>query len=119
MTLPNSLLSYQDCTELLDRAIEDDNGIRWEVPDYGQAMHQQSRLHYCRKLHRLENARIYDDTHHLYNRSVYDAIVVRIRNIDGQFFLYLERNDKVRGKIESLSELEAPAPTNGEVKRRV
>ena len=112
MTLPTSLLSYQDCTELLDSAIADDFGIRYKVADYDEAMHEQSRIHMCRKLHREANKTIYEEGDPLYGRSIYDAIVVRIKNLDGKFFLYLERNDKVRGTIEPLSTLE-PEPEPG------
>lgn len=107
MTLPNSLMAYQDCIELFDSAIEDATGVRLKVNDYDHAIHQRSRLHYCRKLHREENARIYDESNVMFGKSPYDAIVVRIKKVDEDFYLYLERNDKVRGEIESLSEIEA------------
>ena len=122
MTLPTTLLAYQDCQELLDRALADDHGIRMKVDNYDAATHERSRIHYCRKLVREENCTIYEPGDPMYAKSVYDCVVVRIKNIAGEFYLYLERNDKIRGKVESLSEIEsepeAEAPAI-EVARRV
>ncbi len=118
MSLPTSLLSYTDCTELLDKALEDDRGIRYKLASYDEAWQMQTRIHYCRRLHRDENKVIYDEGHQLYGRSLYDPIVVRIKRIENEFWIYLERR-KIHGEVESLSELEAePAPPNG-VNRRV
>ncbi len=104
MSLPTSLLAYIDCTELLDKALEDPRGIRYQLATYDEAWQMQTRIHYCRRLHRDENKAIYDEGHQLHGRSLYDPIVVRIRNIEGVFYVYLEQR-KIRGKVENLSEI--------------
>ena len=121
MTLPDNLLAYQDCTELLAQAVEDPCGVRLKVRDFDQAVNERSRIHYCRKLHRRESMSIYAEGDPMYGKSEYDVITVRIKNIDGEFYLYLERNDKIRGEVEKLSEIEAEPEAEPEqlVARRV
>ena len=109
MTVSNSLLSYQDCTKLLEAAMEDTLGARLKVRDMDEAYFQRGRIHYCRKLWRKENAVIYEPGHAMHGRTIFDALVVRIRNVDGEFYIYLERTDEIRGEVEGLSQLEAEA----------
>lgn len=105
MTLPDNLLAYGDCTELLSQAVEDPRGVRLRVEDYDKAMHERSRIHYCRTLHRRESTLIYEPGDPMYGKSQYDIITIRIKNINGEFYLYLERNDKIKGAVEKLSEI--------------
>lgn len=116
MTVSNSLLSYQDCFELLDRAIEDKVGARYQVRDHDAAINLRSRIHYARKLDRNKNAQIFDAGHPMHGCSQYDALTVRIRFVSEDCYVYLERTDRVQGEIEALSEvpepplMEAPRP---------
>lgn len=106
MSVSTSLLAYQDCLEIMDRALADPKGARIKVTDADEASHQRLRMHYARKLHRDENAKTYEAGHKMHGRSEYDALTVRIKNVEGIVYLYLERTDIVANEIESLSALE-------------
>ncbi|MFA6159428.1 MAG: hypothetical protein WC763_07420 [Candidatus Paceibacterota bacterium] len=107
MSVSNSILAYQDCLEILDRASEDELGARIKVDNMDAAIHLRSRIHYARKLHRQENAKTYEASHVMHGKSHYDALVVRIKSDGSAIYVYLERTDKVAGEIEPLSS--APA----------
>lgn len=107
MTASTSLLAYQDCTEYMDRALEEPKGIRIQVKDEDAAIHLRSRMHYGRKLHRQENARVYADQrdHPMYGKSPYDALVIKIKRLSEGWYLYLERTDLATLKVESLEQV--------------
>lgn len=118
MSVSTSLLAYQDCITIMDQALADPKGARIKVANAGDASYQRLRMHYARKLHRDENAKTYEQGHAMHGRSEYDAITVRIRNIGGECYLYLERTDVVAGEVESLSELE-PLQIEHEPQRQI
>lgn len=106
MGMNSSLLAYDDCIALFDRAIADPKGIRVTFSDEGAARKMISRLHYCRTLVRTSNVDVYPDTDHpMHGKSEYDKIIVRLRQSDGDIYLYLE-HVTAPTVIESLSELE-------------
>lgn len=121
MTVSTSLLAYLDCTELMDQALADDKGARLKVKDIDEASHQRMRVHYARKLHRDENAKTYDAGHPMHGRSEYDKLTCRIRNVNNDIYIYLERTDTVKGTIEPLSEVveEEPAQIAHEPVRQI
>ena len=106
MTMSNSLLAYQDCTDLLQKAVEDKVGVRVKVADQTSAIHLRNRLHYARRLHREENAKTYDEGEFMHGRSEYDGVVVRMKMIEEQWYIYLERLAIDESKIESLTGLQ-------------
>ena len=105
MSLSNSLLSYQDCTEIMDSAMADSVGARAKFASEAEALHFRSRCHYARKLHREQNARIYTDPEHpQHGCSHYDALVLRLR-WDGDFhYVDLEKTDAGQIEVTPLSE---------------
>lgn len=109
MTLPTSILAYEDCRQLFEAAMEDLKGARMKCEDYDAAFHLRSRLHYYRTLHRMENAVTYTEDHPMFGKSEFDKITVKIKNIDNEFFIYLNRNDNPSGEIEKLSNVEDKA----------
>ena len=110
MTLPTSLLAFEDCTELFNKALESSKGIRYRVADYDAAIHLRHRLHYCRKLHRDRNQEIYPPDNIEYGRSHYDRIICRIKRHADEFYIYLERSDFLQGEVEDLDGLVALPP---------
>ena len=81
MSLNASKLSYEDCYEVLDRALESDHGIRASFEDAGEAYNFRQRCHYARKLDRLESRNVYPDPNDpQHGKSVYDMLVISIRD---------------------------------------
>lgn len=108
MTASNSRLSYTDCFELLDKALEEEEGIRIRVKDFGDARNLQMRIHKARVIERGENAATYPEGAPLHGRSVYDELKVQIRNINNTIFLYIRSVNCIAKdyKIESLSQVQ-------------
>jgi hypothetical protein len=106
MSLPTSRGSYRDVYDVLDRAMDDKEGVRIHFDKEGDAYYFRLRAHQARKLHRKDNAATYERDHPLHGASPYDQLVVRIvPNGDGAY-VYLEKNlVEALGEIESLSEL--------------
>lgn len=105
MSVSTSLLAYTDCIAYMDQALADQKGARIKVATVDEASHQRLRMHYARKLHREENAKTYEAGHKMHGRSEYDVLTIRIKNVNGAIYLYLERTDVVSTEIESLSNL--------------
>lgn len=111
MTLSTSLLAFQDCLELYDKALADDRGARMAVPDLNAAHRLRSRLHQARVLDRKQNAMAYTPGEPMHGRSVYDEITVRIMGGGGRVYVYLEKIKLSEAEIESLSEVEDDVAT--------
>lgn len=113
MTISSSPLSYQDCYDLMTEALGDDKGARVKMADIDAAIFLRMRMHNARKLDRNANKEIYDPGDKMYNVSIYDKLVVRIRNIKGEFWIYVEQTSMgMLGTVEKLSEVveEEPEP---------
>ncbi len=107
MVTSTSRLAYGDCYDLMDKAIADPKGIKIKFAQEEDAWHFRIRLHTARKIDRLDNMVTYPETHALHGRSVYDALVMRIKTLtDKVVWLRLERVDGREFEIESLSEPE-------------
>lgn len=106
MTISNHYGAYLDCYKLLDAAIEDMKGLRVQVADDGAAIHLRMRLHRARTLDREHNMKVYDEDKPMYNASVYDKLIVRIREIDDTTWVYIEQQGLSLGAMERLSEIE-------------
>jgi hypothetical protein len=111
MSLSNSRLSYTDCFALLDRALDEDRGIRIEVADLPAANYLRMRIHHARTIDRQENKVTYPDKDHpLHGRSPYDILVARIEG-NGVGVLYLDKQ-----KVEILGVEPIPADYQVEFK---
>lgn len=104
MATSTSRLSYGDCFEILDKALENKKGIKFQIPDYGAGNHLRVRLHSARKINREDNQVIYQPDHQLYGRSIYDPLVCRMRKEKGIWFMYIERLDIGALDIQPLGE---------------
>jgi hypothetical protein len=108
MGMSNSRLAFSDCYELMEKAIEDQKGIRVKFATEQDAWLYRLRLHNARKIDRKENEEIYEKGHAMHGRSVYDALIMRLRQVTnngkGAWWLRIEKISIDDLEIESLSE---------------
>lgn len=106
MGTSQSLLAYEDCIDYMQQALDDEKGIRLEFATHEEAMQYRLRLNAARNAVRRNNAQIYPDPAHQYHlKSHYDALVFRLKRIDGRFWIYLETSPYEIKSVESLSTL--------------
>jgi len=103
MTLSTSPLAYEDCRQAMDAALDDPVGVRLAVPDLDAAYNLRLRLNQARRLNRDDNKKLYEPDHPMHGRSMYDRLVFKIKQLNGQRFLYLEQTLAIAPKIEPLS----------------
>src|SRR5262249_5762169 len=116
MTLSNSLMSYQDCLEAMDQAMEDPKGGRVRFDTQSAALAFHARCHQARKLDREKNCLVYEDpAHPQHNSSAYDILVLREKTDGENWYIYLEKLDPTSIEVEPLSE--APQITHVPIKR--
>ena len=106
MSLPNSLLAYADCLEVLDKAVEDSTGIRVGFKTRDEATVFRMRIHQARKLQRQENALAYEVGDKMYGKSPYDAIKVTLRSLKSGHYVYFEHRIIHESMVESLAGVE-------------
>ena len=102
MTFSTSIKSYADCFDLFDRALASPLGIRNRCEGPGDANQLRGRLHYARNLQRKESRSIYDSDAPEYDTSAYDPLLVRIRESDGAWWVYIEHR-RVAGEVQELA----------------
>ena len=102
MTVSTSRRAYADCYDLFDRALAAPLGIRNRCTDPGQANHLRVRLHQARILLRRESLSIYAEEDPNHGASPYDSLMVRIREADDSWWVYIEPR-AVNGAIEELA----------------
>lgn len=78
MTFSKSLLAFDDLRPHFDRALGSERGIKVVCDNYSQATVLRARFNYFRKLDRQNNGKTYEEGHPLYNRSIYDRLVLRV-----------------------------------------
>jgi hypothetical protein len=94
----------------MDKALADTIGVRIPMPTEGAAKFFRSRCHQARKLNRESNSRIYPQVDHpQHGISEYDALILRIKTIQGKIYLYIERIPVEVTTTQRLSEVE-PIP---------
>jgi hypothetical protein len=107
MTTSTSKLAYDDCYEILDRALRAKTGIRIAVgAEEGVANLLCVRLHYARTLERQQNRDLFQRDDPQYGLSDYDILVVRRPRLEkGTWYIYVEK----RIPPENIEELDANA----------
>lgn len=118
MPLSNARLAYQDCFDIFDAALNDEKGARVEMPDVEQATFLRMRLHNARKIDRKDNTEVYSEGDPMYGQSIYDKLTVRIREVGGKIWLYVEQIALI-GKIEGLSSQPEPQPEYDAVEKSI
>lgn len=101
MPMPTSPLAFKDCYEIFDEVL-DGPGCRIGFGDEGSARHFRTRLHTARALNRRANAEVYDLDHPMYGKSIYDPLTIKLRFLDGKWWLYIQQVKKPEG-IEQLN----------------
>ncbi len=105
MTAPTTRLSYSDAYDAFDRAKDDPKGIRLRFDNLAAAQTFRSRLHNARSNDRRDNTTIYELGDPLYGRSVYDTLIVRIKeDVEKKFWVYIEHTSIDKMVVESLSD---------------
>lgn len=121
MARSNSRLSYQDCFQLLDKALANEKGSRIKVADRAAAVHLRSRLHYARSLDRLDNEETYPEGHLMHGKSPYDPLVCKIRKDKTHHWVYVLKSDQVFYHTEEIGEddgiIQGSPSDNGETDR--
>ena len=106
MSTSTSRKSYADCYTLLDQALDSAIGIRIDLgegdPGVGAAHQLRMRLHYARRLSREEAEEVYPSDHPSHGVSVYDSLVIRIREAEGKWWIYIQPW-VVKGAVEELA----------------
>lgn len=103
MTLIASKTAYEDCYDILDRALASPAGIRTSCMGKGPAHHLNGRLQFARMLSRRESRDIHEPGQPGYDTSAYDTLIIRQpREEDGVWWIYIEPR-KVTGEIEELA----------------
>jgi hypothetical protein len=111
VTVSTSRLAFNDCFDVFDQALGDPTGIRIAFSTEGLARHFRTRLHQARAIDRADNAKLHPFDHPMHGRSAYDSIIAKLRNVDGQWYVYLvPLRDAGNMRIESLEGLEIPPP---------
>ena len=104
MTISSSRLSYRDCYELMDKALNTPGGVRALMGTEPEAWRMRLRLNKGRLLDRKINAATYDQSHPLYGGSEYDELIFTIKeDVEGGWWLYLERQ-KLPDVVEPIEE---------------
>lgn len=102
MTVSTSTAAYEDCYDILDRALAAPAGIRIDGMGKGPAHHLVTRLQYARMLSRRESWEIKEPGTPGYGTSAYDILIIRQpREVDGKWWIYIEPR-KINGTIEEL-----------------
>lgn len=102
MSASTSKLSYSDCFEVMDKALEADRGVRIQFNDEGNAKHFLVRCHKARVLDRHENRLTYNEGDPLYARSIYDPLMGQIKRMDGKIWLFLRKLSAEHLVIEEI-----------------
>jgi hypothetical protein len=112
MAINTSRLAYQDCYDLMEKAISDEypTGLRIKFASFNEANHFRQRIHNARYVDRQENAEAYPEGHAMRGRSIYDILNCRIRQLVDGWWLRLERVDARKFEIEPLEKEELPVP---------
>jgi hypothetical protein len=112
MAINTSRLAYQDCYDLMERAISDEypTGLRIKFASWNEANHFRQRIHNARYVDRQDNADLYDKTNIMHGRSVYDVLNCRIRQLSDGWWLRLERVDARKFEVEPLESPEMLPP---------
>src|SRR5215469_15576608 len=102
MPVTDAKAAYEDCFDILDRALTSPNGIRWSSETEGTAKYLIQRLNKARMISRKESKEIFPHDHPQYGTSAYDTLTVRapVRE-DGKWWVYIKPR-RIEGEIEEL-----------------
>jgi hypothetical protein len=104
MAINTSRLAYQDCYDLMEKAVSDEypTGLRIKFATWNEANHFRQRIHNARYVDRQDNVEAYPAGHVMHGRSVYDILNCRIKQMADGIWLRLERVDARKFEIAPL-----------------
>lgn len=112
MPTSTSRLSYPDCENFLNVALEDEVGARLPFLLKGAAYQFQVRLNTFRAICRKDNAKVYSDREHpFHGRCEYDPVGIYVQGPDanGEWWVVARKRKVNEAEIELLSEVEGVA----------
>lgn len=78
MGLSKAVGSYDDCRQLLDKALASEKGIKITRESAGAAKHLRHRMNAYRAQTRRQSMTMYEPGNPAYNVSPYDGLVLRV-----------------------------------------
>lgn len=109
MPVSSSLLSYSDCLTFFEQAMSGSKGARVRIGAENQATFFRMRCNQARALHRVDNAKMYEEGHKLHGRSEFDPLQFSIRpDSEGYFWVYAIKTELDLSEVELLSEADVP-----------
>lgn len=108
MGTSSSRLSYPDCEQFFNKALEDPIGVRLYFQTEGHARQFYVRCNTFRTICRKDNTKIYERGSQDYGVSVYDPVQLTVIPTEdrSEWFVYARIYALNESAIESLSELE-------------
>jgi|SRR6516162_3183958 hypothetical protein len=101
MPLNDSRMAYEDCYDVMDKALVTEDGVRVGYPTEEETKYLQMRMNYARTLDRKFNKGRYGHDHPMYGKSEYDVLTFRVRKLGDACWLYVERKPP-KGVIEEI-----------------
>jgi hypothetical protein len=104
MSLPTSLHAYEAEVNTFDQALASERGIKIPFGELTRARRFVMRLHQCRKLHRIENAKSLPADSPLHNHSEWDPLICRVAfdDPDKPIWVIIEKARSTMAGIEPL-----------------
>lgn len=106
MALPKSRHAYQDCYDIYEKAeasvSEGGPGVRVRLGDWASANYFRMRMNMARSINRRDNTDIYDPGDPLYKASTWDALMVTIKLVDGEHYVYVEPHGVSPSAVEEI-----------------
>jgi hypothetical protein len=114
MSLSNSRQAYEDCYDMMDKALESSDGVRVGFEDREQAVYLRMRMNQARQLDRKFNTGRYNGDDPRRRHSEYDVLSMRIRVEGGMYWIYIEK----RQKPQVIEEIKADEPIKQTITHR-
>lgn len=113
MPRTDAKFAYEDCFSILDKALQDGEGVRVGFSDNASCHVFRHRLNYARILDRRQNRDVYDNSHPMYGQSEYDRLQFTIKESSedwkeapSPWWVYVTHL-KMPAIVEGLSPIEA------------
>jgi len=117
MSLSNNRQAYEDCYEVMDKALDLPDGVRIGFGSKEEAAYYRFRMNKARQLDREFSRERYEMANPKRGRSDYDVLMFRIRENSDMFWVYAEKKPQ-RGVIEPIDgSEERPRLVKSETKR--
>lgn len=98
MPMTSSPEAFADVRDYLDRALDTERGVRVVCETAGGAVNLRQRLYRWRAIDRKQNAELYPKGDVMHGRSVYDALIVVLEDVNVDI-------KKVNGNVREVTEL--------------